>query len=75
MRPLLLLTLAACSTEPCPQELENAQKACASAEVVGQHDNHELYAAIAAYKQCFAEPVKVICSDRGLSGNTLTIER
>jgi len=75
MRPLLFLTLAACAPDPCPNELMEAQKACARAEVVGTHDNHELYEAIDAYKQCFAEPVRVICSNVGLSGNNLTIEK
>lgn len=76
MKNLLpILALASCAPDPCPDQKEAMEEACERAEVVGQHDNRELYEAIHAYKACLKEPVSVICSSVGLSGNTLTINK
>lgn len=76
MKNLLpILALASCAPDPCPDQKEAMEEACERAEVVGQHDNRELYEAIHAYKTCLKEPVSVICSNIGLSGNNLTINK
>lgn len=71
MRLLPFLALAGCSEIPadlqekCGDEIAMVETTCEEAQVIGEHENTDLYAAVNEARKCLGNNVHVVCSDDG----------